>query len=123
LVYEYPVSIGLTGKIENGNALRLLLILTKRSKVFEKNSNSSYYFPLPLHSKKTAGEIRQSSFRGTGNSQLVLYAQLLQKSIYTVKVINSRPKTQIPKTKSYSAILLGIWDFKFESWCLTNREI
>ena len=38
----------------------------KQVKGFLKNSNSSYYFPLPLHSKKTAGNFRQSSFKETG---------------------------------------------------------
>jgi len=57
-----PVSTGLQRKAETGKVLILLLMLQNRSGVFEKYYNNSDYFPLPLHSKKTAGEIRQFSF-------------------------------------------------------------
>jgi hypothetical protein len=67
----------------------LLLILTNRSRVLKKNSNSSYHFPLPLHSKKTAGEIRQSSFMESGNDIYFLFKTLkasMRLSVIGIKV-------------------------------------
>lgn len=58
-----PVSTGPQGKIETGYIELTFLDQAKGSK--KRNYlDSLYYFPLPLHSKKTAGAIRQSSFWG-----------------------------------------------------------
>jgi hypothetical protein len=50
LVYESPVSIGLLGKIENGNALRLLLI--QKVKGFQEELKQLVLLPFATTQQK-----------------------------------------------------------------------
>jgi len=70
-------------------------MLHNRSGVFEKYYNNSDYFPLPLHSKKTAGEIRQFSFYIVRKINLSFYVFQYPERIF--KAISNRDKTIIKR--------------------------
>jgi hypothetical protein len=70
-------------------------MLQNRSGVFEKYYNNSDYFPLPLHSKKTAGFFRQFSFMEV--CKIFLFLNVLQYPERIFKTILNRNKSIVKR--------------------------